>query len=242
MENTGKELSPSSAKVYLLAQNRLLRETLVRLLQKRSGISVVGEGRYSDSNSQEIGKADCDLVLLDSMSIESIDLIERLGVEAPRAKIILFGMDEDRDCFLKALRLGIRGYLLKDASSAEVIATVHAIMRGEAVCPPKLCAILFEFVSKELRRKSAADDLGSPSNLRLTYRQRELMRLVADGLTNKEIAASLNLSEFTVRNHISRVMKQVDADSRYEAVDVIRAQTSRRPIACMPSSGIPSAQ
>lgn len=225
MEKAGKELSPSCAKVYLVAQNRLLRETLVRLFQKRSGISVVGEGRYSDSNSQEIAKTDCDLVLLDSMStLESVDLIEGLGAHAPRTKIILFGMDEDPVCFLKALRLGIRGYLLKDASSAEVVAAVQGVMRGEAVCTPKLCAVLFEFVSKELRRKSTVDDLRTHS-LGLTYRQRELMRLVAEGLTNKEIAASLNLSEFTVRNHISRVMKQVDADSRYEAVEVIRASS-----------------
>lgn len=226
MEKTGKELSPSSARVYLVAQNRLLRETLVRLFQKRSGISVVGEARYSDSNGMEIAKADCDLVLLDSLSTpESVSLVEELGVHSPRTKIILFGMDEDPDCFLKALRLGIRGYLLKDASSAEVIAAVQGIMRGEAVCPPRLCAVLFEFVSKELRRKSTMDDLRSHNNFGLTYRQRELMRLVAAGLTNKEIAASLNLSEFTVRNHISRVMKQVDADSRYEAVEVIRASS-----------------
>lgn len=224
MDKTGKELSPSSAKVYLIAQNRLLRETLVRLFQKRSGISVVGEGRYSDLNSQDIAKTDCDLVLLDSLSTpESISLVEELGAHAPQAKIILFGMDEDKDCFLKALRLGIRGYLLKDASSAEVVSAVQGIMRGEAVCPPRLCAVLFEFVSRELRRGSTMSDLKTASGLGLTYRQRELMRLVAAGLTNKEIAASLNLSEFTVRNHISRVMKQVEADNRHEAVEVIRA-------------------
>jgi len=227
MEKAGKELSPSSARVYLIAQNRLLRETLVRLFQKRSGISVVGEGRYSDSNSQEIARTDCDLVLLDSPSTsESISLVEELSVHAPRTKIILFGMDEDPVCFLKALRLGIRGYLLKDASSAEVVAAVQGVMRGEAVCPPRLCAVLFEFASRELRRKSTLSDLKRQSGLGLTYRQRELMRLVAEGLTNKEIAASLNLSEFTVRNHISRVMKQVDADSRYEAVEVIRSSSS----------------
>lgn len=226
MEKTDKEMSPSSVRVYVVAQNRLLRETLVRLFQKRSGISVVGEGRYSDSNSQEIARMDCDLVLLDSLSTsESVSLVEELAVHTPRTKIVLFGMDEDQECFLKAVGLGIRGYLLKDASSAEVVAAVQGVMRGEAVCPPKFCAMLFELVSRELRRKSAVADLKTQSSLGLTYRQRELMMLVAEGLTNKEIAASLNLSEFTVRNHISRVMKQVDADSRHEAVEVIRASS-----------------
>src|SRR5215467_11373477 len=218
-----KEMSPSSARICLVAQNRLLRETLVRLFQKRSGVTVVAQGRYCDFDSQAIASLDCDLVLLDSLSeSEPVCLVEELGMNAPQTRIILFGMDEDPDCFLKAVRLGVCGYLLKDASSAEIIAAVQGVMLGEAVCPPKLCALLFQFVSKELRRKSAEDDPKTHTRLGLTSRQRELMTLVADGLTNKEIAASLNLSEFTVRNHISRVMKQVEAESRHEAVEVIR--------------------
>jgi len=224
MEKTGNERPSSSVNVYLVAQNRLLRETLVRLFQKRSGIFVVGESRYSDSCTQQIAKANCDLVLLDALSTpESIRLVEELGERAPRTKVMLFGMDEDPGCFLRAVRLGIRGYLLKDASSAEVIAAVQGITRGEAICPPRLAALLFEFVSKEFRRRSGASDPQTRASLGLTHRQRELMTLVAEGLTNKEIAASLNLSEFTVRNHISRIMKQVDADNRYQAVEVIRA-------------------
>ena len=226
MEKTSPEKPSSSVSVYLVAQNRLLRETLVRLFQKRSGILVAGESRYSSSCAQEIAEANCDLALLDSLSTsESIRLVEELSERMPRTKVILFGMDEDPGCFLRAVRLGIRGYLLKDASSAEVIAAVQGVTRGQAICPPRLCALLFEFVSKEFRRKSGVADPLTRANLGLTHRQRELMTLVAEGLTNKEIAASLNLSEFTVRNHISRIMKQVDADNRYQAVEVIRANS-----------------
>jgi len=224
MEKTGKEALTYSATAYLVAENRLLRETLARLFHKRSGISVVGQGRYSDSTVQKIAAIGCDLVLLDSLSTsESIRWAEELSVHAPQTKIILFGMDEDSACFLRAVQLGIRGYLLKDASSAEVVSAVQGIVRGESICPPKLCGLLFEFVSKELRRTSSVTDPKSYTGLGLTYRQRQLMTLVAEGLTNKEIAANLNLSEFTVRNHISRIMKQVDADTRHEAVEVIRA-------------------
>lgn len=223
MESTGKETSPFSARVYLVAQNRLLRETLVRLFQKRPGICVVGEGRYTDCTIQKMADASCDLVLLDSLSnSEPISLVEELREHAPQIKILLFGMDEDAESFLRAVRLGIRGYLLKDASSAEVISAVQGIVRGESICPPKLCAVLFEYVSKDLRRKLSEPGAQVPTGLGLTYRQRELMTLVAEGLTNKEIATNLHLSEFTVRNHISRIMKQVDADTRYEAVEAIR--------------------
>jgi len=95
--------------------------------------------------------------------------------------------------------------------------------REKAFAPPKLCAPLFQLVSREFRQRSGAADHEACANYGLTYRQRQLVVLVAKGLTNKEIAASLNLSEFTVKNHIRRILKQVDAQTRYEAVDVIRA-------------------
>ncbi len=224
MEKISNGRVPSSARVYLVAENRLLRETLVRLFQKRSGISVVAESRYCDTTAQQVAKRECDALLLDSLTTpQAIDLVEDLSEEAPQTKVILFAMDEDGDCFLRGVRLGIRGYLLKDASSAEVIAAVQAVLRGEAVCPPTLCALLFEFVAKEFSRRAGVADPQACTSFGLTYRQRQLMALVAQGLTNKEIAASLNLSEFTVKNHIHRIMKQVDADTRYEAVDMIRA-------------------
>jgi DNA-binding NarL/FixJ family response regulator len=223
MEKTGsKRLSPVS--VYLVAENRLLREALVRLFQKRSDISVVGEGRHSDSNAERIAESKCDVLLTDSLTtVEALDLVEDLGEDLSQLKLILFGMNDDPDFFLRAASMGIRGYLLKDASSAEVISAILGVVQGESVCPPRLCRSLFEFVSQEFRRRSGIVDQQACSKLGLTFRQRQLVNLVAKGLTNKEIAAKLNLSEFTVKNHIHRIMRQVDADTRYDAVDVIRA-------------------
>jgi DNA-binding NarL/FixJ family response regulator len=83
---------------------------------------------------------------------------------------------------------------------------------------------LFQFVSQESRYIPAMADQQACVKLGLTYRQRQLVTLVARGLTNKEIAANLNLSEFTVKNHIHRIMKQVHAENRQEAVDVVRAR------------------
>ncbi len=82
---------------------------------------------------------------------------------------------------------------------------------------------LFAYVSQQFRQRPETLDLQACLKFGLTYRQRQLAALVAKGLTNKEIAANLNISEFTVKNHIHRIMRQVDADSRYEAVDVIRS-------------------
>jgi len=210
--------------VYLAVQNRLLRETLVRLFQKQAGIAVAGASQYYQSTYEHSAAPPCDMLVLDSLStVYARNLIEELNERTPQTKVVLFGMDDDEECFLKAVRLGVCGYLLKDASSAEIISAVRGVARGEAACPPRLCMTLFRNIVQEFRQRSAMDDQAACMKIGLTYRQRELMALVAKGLTNKEIAARLNLSEYTVKNHMHRIMRHVEADSRQEAVDVIRA-------------------
>jgi DNA-binding NarL/FixJ family response regulator len=210
--------------VYLVAEHRLLRETLVRLLRKRADISVVGESRHADSTSEMIIASNCQVLLLDSLTApHATKLLDDLQDKAPKIKIVLFGMDEDPQIFLIAVRFGVSGYVVKDASAAEIIAAVRAVAQGEAVCPPKLCMALFQHAAREFRKQPVLTDREARIKFGLTHRQSQLVALVARGLTNKEIAASLNLSEFTVKNHLRRIMRQVDADSRHEAVDVIRA-------------------
>ncbi len=135
-------------------------------------------------------------------------------------KVVLIGMDADENHFMTSVRAGVTGYLLKDASASDVVTAVRAVFRGEAVCPPHLCQTLFRFVAQMAKETPAQSPTSRPE---LTLRQQQLVSLVAKGLTNKEIASRLNLSEFTVRNHIHRILKQVDAESRSEAVEVIRA-------------------
>jgi DNA-binding NarL/FixJ family response regulator len=129
-------------------------------------------------------------------------------------------MEPAEDQFLDAVRSGVAGYLLPDASASDVVAAVRAVSRGEAVCPPQLCSALFRFVARTAKELTLQNATAKPD---LTLRQQQLVTLVAKGLTNKEIASHLNLSEFTVRNHIHRILKQVDAGSRSEAVETIRA-------------------
>ncbi len=166
----------------------------------------------------------CDVLLLDSLTaIYATDLFKEIRESESFMRVVLFGMDDDEVTFLKAVRLGVSGYLLKDASSSEIIAGVRGVAEGKAVCPPKLCLSLFRLTAQDFRAKSGMDEMPA-GKIGLTYRQRELIGLVAKGLTNKEIASKLNLSEFTVKNHVHRIMRHVDAGSRQEAVDVVRAR------------------
>jgi DNA-binding NarL/FixJ family response regulator len=217
--------SPSSTNVYVVAENRLLRETLVRLFRKREDLTVVGQNSYSDSVPENIASAQADLLLLDCINPhhKSDDLICDVRESVPKLRVVLFGMDEDTDIFLQAVRLGVDGYVLKNASSSELLDAVRAVAQGESVCPARFCKVLFHAIASEATQRSAIAEQRAGMRFELTQRQRQLMSLVAMGLSNKEIAANLNLSEFTVKNHIYRVMKQVDAQNRHQAVHLIRA-------------------
>lgn len=208
-------------RVFLLIENRLLREALLRLLRKRADFTVVGQSGRTDLAIQEVLQADCDVLVVGSFQFSWVSATLALeSAGQPNVKIVLIGMEADENQFMPMVRAGVTGYLLKDASASDVVNAVRAVFRGEAVCPPQLCSKLFQFVAqtpKQVRNQ------GVSSKPDLTLRQQQLIALVAKGLTNKEIASQLNLSEFTVRNHIHRILKQLDAETRSEAVDVVRA-------------------
>jgi DNA-binding NarL/FixJ family response regulator len=209
-------------RVFLLIGNRLLRESLLRLFRKPGDLSIVGVGSPGTTEPGEIANSQCDVLVTDQFSAKSSNesVAFRDQWTTLEMEILLLGMEEDQDQFLAAVRAGATGYLLKDASAGDVVSAVRCISRGEAVCPPKLCAHLIKWMSGKAREDLAPRVEAKPN---LTHRQRQLVTLVAQGLTNKEIASQLNLSEFTVKNHLHRIMKQVDADTRYEAVESVRA-------------------
>jgi len=213
----------SPIKIYVLEPNRVLRETFVRLLRKRTDLTIVGDSPDSTGALEQLALLPCDVLLVSSVeTLRAIGQGTHAAEGLGKAKVLMFGMDEDQETFLQAVRLGARGYLLKEASSAEIIAAVKGVAQGEAICAPRLCKWLFEYVSKgPLPRSGEVEQQGSPA-AELTCRQRQLMALVARGMTNKEIASSLRLSEFTVKNHIRRIMAHLHADSRHAAVDAIR--------------------
>jgi two-component system nitrate/nitrite response regulator NarL len=224
MSQIGDATSASAINVYVVAEHRLLREPLVRLLQKRADICVVGANGYTEVIAKEIATSRCDILLLDSpTTVRAKGLVNELSEKFPRIQVVAFGMDEDPSAFTRAVISGVSGYVLKNASAGEVVAAIRGVAQGDAVCPPRLCKALFQLVTRELQTKSEYSSQDESAKFRLTHRQRQLVGLLAGGLSNKEIAANLNLSEFTVKNHIHRIMREVDAENRYEVVDVIRA-------------------
>lgn len=211
----------SPIRIFLLIDNRLLREALTRLLRKRNDILIVGQGNLEEVNDGMVVESNCSVLVLDAANPNwlPVRFFTRHPCPVPgRFRALLVGMESEPAQFLNAIRAGASGYMLKDASASEVVAAVRATGRGEATCTPRLCAALCNLVT-QLPEPITATPSTMPLNL--TVRQRQLVNLLAKGLTNKEIAAQLNLSEFTVRNHVHRILKLADVRTRREAVGVV---------------------
>src|SRR5450631_1655618 len=207
--------------VFILAENRLLREALSRLLSKKSDIRVVGACAFSPQVVEDISAAAPDVLLSDSMSagLPDLQLIPEVRAAVPGLKVVMIGMDARPDAFLQAVRDGVAGYVLKDASAIEVASAVRAVASNQAVCPPDLCLTLFQYVASE---RSHALSFRLKHNLGLTRREQQLVQLIGSGLTNKEIASQLNLSEQTVKNHVHRMLQKLGAEDRLAAVELCR--------------------
>ena len=213
----------TKARVYIAAENRLLREALSRMLMKRGDIEVVGLNSAGPFRAEVLSEEKTDILLLTSRGslAEDVYMIRLVRLTAPTVRILLVGMTEDETEFFQYVRAGIRGYLPRDASAEDVLEAMQAVHSGEAVCPGALCALLFRFFEKE------ATSVHSPSihpRLGLTRREQQIVPLIAQGLTNKEIANQFCLSEQTVKNHLYRMKHKVGAGDRFGIVHLCRTQ------------------
>jgi len=217
-----------SVSVFLMASNRLLRETLAKLLIRRGGIKVSGVSPCVPDAFSLIGTSGADVLILDSVSARSSDcaLVAQTNNQFPSIKVVLIDMEDDPEIFLDCVRAGATGYLLKDASAAEVISGVCAVAQGQAICPPQLCAHLFGAFS---RQQVAAPSARVRLDFGLTRRQQQIVPLIGQGLTNKEIASALNLSEQTVKNHIHGIMRCIGVKNRMEVIDATRRPPEPQP-------------
>jgi DNA-binding NarL/FixJ family response regulator len=128
-------------------------------------------------------------------------------------------MPEEEHAFLRAVRAGAQGYVLDEASASDLLAAVRSICHGQSVCPASLVGTLFRQVA---RPKSEMPNIQIRLRLGLTRREQQLIPLIAQGLTNKEIASHFGLSEQTVKNHIHRMLHKVGARDRLAVVDFCR--------------------
>jgi len=213
--------SGSVAAVFLLAENRLLREALLRILSKKDDIHVVGSESYSPAVFEQIVATQANVVVLDSIApvLAEQGVVRGLHQLNPAIRVVMVGMEADEAIFLRVVQAGAVGYVLKDASAVELARTIRAVAAGEAVCPAALSTGLFRWVASH---KSSIPSLHLKNRLGLSRREQGLVGLIQQGLTNKEMASRLNLSEQTVKNHVHRMLRKVGAPDRLSIVEACR--------------------
>jgi len=210
-------------RVFVAAENRLLREALSRMLVKNGEIEVVGTDMREPFRTEDLLKEETDILLLSSRGNRNEDLtaVRRVRTTAPKVQILLIGVTGEEAEFLQCVRAGVRGYLPRDASAEDVVEGVRALQEGEAICPGTLCATLFRYFEREATSFPSAS---VHQQLGLTRREQQLIPLIAEGLTNKEIANHFCLSEQTVKNHLYRMKHKIGAEDRLSIVQVCRTQ------------------
>ena len=216
-----------TTRVYVAAQNRLLREALSRMLARRGDIDVVKADAMECFRPEALLDETAEILLPTAQGnlAEDISVIRAVRSAAPAVRILVVARTQettrDETEFFQYVRAGIQGYLPRDASTEDVIAAIRAVQNGEAVCPAALCASLFRFFERE------ATSLPSASvhyKLGLTRREQQIVPLIAQGLTNKEIANQFCLSEQTIKNHLYRMKHKTGAPDRLGIVQLCRTQ------------------
>jgi DNA-binding NarL/FixJ family response regulator len=219
----GEVRARTKARVFVAAENRLLREALSRMLAKDGDIEVAGMGVAEPFRAENLLKEQADILLLASRGSANEDLmaIRKVRSSAPNVQILLIGMAGEETEFMQCVRAGAHGYLPKEASPEDVLDAVRAVQAGKAVCPGGLCALLFHYFEREATSFPSAS---MRQRMGLTRREQQLVPLIAEGLTNKEIANRFCLSEQTVKNHLYRMKHKVGAGDRLSIVQVCRTQ------------------
>jgi len=212
--NAGDASEP--VRVLVVDDQELFRRGLTMLLASEDGIEVVGEAGDGVEGTTLAESVAPDVVLLD------VRMPRRSGIEAclaikqsvPSAKIIMLTVSDEEADLYEAVKSGASGYLLKDSSIEEVAQAVRVVSEGQSLISPSMAVKLID----EFKQMSRPEKGAVGGGLRLTERELEVLRLVATGMNNREIARQLVISENTVKNHVRNILEKLQLHSRMEAV------------------------
>jgi len=197
-------------KILLADDHVLVRQGFKMILSAQPDLQIVGEAGNGREVLELAEKLQPDVVIMDVTmpELNGIEATRRLADVAPRARVLALSMHKDAVYVREILRAGARGYLLKDSADSDLIAAVRSIAKGEAWLSPAVSdAVLTDY------RRHVTDPLDL-----LTSREREVLQMIAEGKTNKEIATALNLSVYTVEAHRGRIMEKLNLHSTGELV------------------------
>lgn len=203
-------------RVFLCDDHTLFRQGIKKLLELDPDINIVGEASNGQEALDMLKKAGPDVILLDigMPKMDGITATFKIRKILPSIKIIILTVYEDEPNIFQAVKAGAMGYLLKDVSIDELIEAIHRVNKGEALIQPVIATkILKEFALLDKRKVKEGDKFYND----LTEREKEILRLITLGGTNKEIAQKVGISEKTVKNHISNIFQTLHVNNRTQA-------------------------
>lgn len=198
-------------KVILADDHSMIREGLKQLLEITGEIQVIGEAADGVECLSLLKKAKADVLLLDinMPNMNGLQVLEKINKSQSPIKVLILTVHNEIEYLIKAIDIGVNGYMLKDSGSAELKKAVFSIYNGETYIQPELTPLLNQ---KLVEKESDLDKLHS-----LTKREVQILKLIAEGLFNKEIGDRLDISERTVKNHVFNLFKKIGAADRTQA-------------------------
>lgn len=198
-------------KVMIADDHKMVREGIKQLLELDENISVVAMASDGEECLSFLKDWLPDVLLLDinMPNKNGLDVLEEIKDQGLDVKVIILTVHNEVDYLLRAVEIGVDGYILKDSGSAELINAIMMVMNGESYIQPDMIPMLN---SKMVIRNSDKEKIKN-----LTKRELEVLILVSEGMFNKEIADKLEISERTVKNHISNIFKKIDVADRTQA-------------------------
>jgi two-component system, NarL family, nitrate/nitrite response regulator NarL len=205
-------------RVLIVDPVRLMCHVLRAVLEDEVDIEVIGCATSVDEALLQVSRSDVSLVSASSNEAE-VELIERITMLNPSAKVLAVGLPADKDVILRHLEAGAAGYVLSEDSLDRLLDSVRAVWQQAAYVSPEVAAALIARLAElHIRCDRDGDNLGAGADL--SPREREVLELVRQGLTNREIADRLTIELGTVKNHMHNVLKKLNVKTRREAAHV----------------------
>lgn len=213
-----REPGSAAARLHLVGDYKLFRECLASMIETLERFEITGQSSDLEGVSEALRVQGVDVVLLDvGRPHEAIfQAVKELTEAHPELKLIVMGLEEEGSEILRFVEAGASAYVLKEASVNELGLVIDRVLRGEVACSPKVASTMFSRLADLARARRREERLEA---LNLTSRELEILRLVADGLSNKQIAARLYLSFHTVKNHVHHILEKLKVQHRSQAVE-----------------------
>jgi DNA-binding NarL/FixJ family response regulator len=203
-------------KILLIEDNRLLRDGIASMLKKQSDMQVVATVGNGENILLMIGKHKPNIILLDLglRNQNSLQIVKLSKEHFPAVKIIVMDLIPLQADVFEFVQAGVSGFILKDANVAEFFKTIRSVYEGAQVLPPHLTGSLFSQIVEHAI--SAAKPSVIVESVNMTKRERQVIELIADGATNKEIAQKLHLSTYTIKSHVHNILEKLALNTRVQ--------------------------